>query len=106
MVVMVVVQSALIAIVGLRWLGGAGVGSASCRVVMRGVLLWVVGLVRLLLRRNHGLCRMALHLASTTIRSTEVEFLYMHGVLVQISDVLAYVACVRLITASSLSCCT
>ena len=73
-VMKMLVQSALIAIVGLGWLGSAGVG------------------LLLLLGRNHRLSRMALHLTSTAIRtSTEVEFLDMHGVLVQICDILAYI---------------
>ena len=54
------------------------------------------------------MCRMALHLTSTAARSTEVQFLYMHGVLVQISYILATKATpnrIRLITANlSIAC--
>lgn len=44
------------------------------------------------LRWNDGLSWVALHLATTTTRPTEVQLLDMHSVLVKIRDVLAEVA--------------
>lgn len=64
--------------------------SRVVRVLLGGWRRGRVGLLCLLvLGRDHGLRRMALHLTSTTARSTEVQLLYMHRILVQISYILA-----------------